>query len=111
MTLKHGSNVAGREHWREESVEGDEIMKIFFDSKVKSSFPLWKITLVPGENTVADKIGAELLDAHASDCKISGDKPRLRKIDEPKTGAKPKPISVVTSATSSPKADSKKGVR
>lgn len=88
-------------------------MRINFESKTPSYFPVWKLTLVPGENSIADKIGKELLEAQALDCKASGEKPRITALPaKPTTEAKTKPIPVVTSATSSPKADKdKKGAK
>ncbi|MCP4878325.1 MAG: hypothetical protein GY896_22965 [Gammaproteobacteria bacterium] len=70
-------------------------MRIFFESKNKSYFPVWKITLLPGENVIPDDIGGELLKAHQSDCERGGkkDKARLWKLAEPaaKPITKPKP--------------------
>lgn len=68
-------------------------MKVFFESSSSSYFPLYKLTLVPGENTIPDDVGKEILDAHNEECKRGGDKPRIRLV--PKAASAP---PVVTSA-------------
>jgi hypothetical protein len=77
-------------------------MKVFFDGKVPSYFTVYKLTLVPGENVISDDVGAALLKAHAEDCKRSGDKSRIKKVEGKKTAA-----AVVTSASASPKKGAK----
>lgn len=85
-------------------------MRVFFESQVQSFFPVWKLTLVPGENVIPNKSGEALLEAHEAECVRSGDKPRIKRLAElRKPEAKPKP-SVVTSATSKVDKD-KKGVK
>lgn len=70
-------------------------MKIFFEGSTPSYFSLYKVTLVPGENKISDKVGEELLKAHELECKHGGAKPRLRKIE-----MKPKPVAVPQPAAS-----------
>lgn len=88
-------------------------MRVFFESKGPSYFTVYKLTLVPGENIIQDDIGESLLKAHAEDCKRSGDKPRIRKLED----KKPELAKVATSATpksaaaSKPVATPKKGAK
>jgi hypothetical protein len=104
--LKDGSNDAGKEQ-RRSGVGGDEPMRIFFEAKNPSYFPLWKVTLIPGENIISDKIGEDLLKAHELSCKSSGESPCIRKLEEPKPKPKPKlapsPIAMAS--------EKKKGVK
>lgn len=54
-------------------------MKLFFEGKNNTFFSTYKLTLKPGENTVPDELGAELLSRHADACNRGAvkDKPRI----------------------------------
>lgn len=58
-------------------------MKVHFEGKNKTFFPAYKLTLVPGENTIPDDIGKALVEANAVECKRGkgkNEKPRLTEV-------------------------------
>ena len=90
-------------------------MKVTFEGKTKTFFPAFKLTLVPGENTIDDKLGGELLKAHNEACKRGGDKPCIKEVSASKPAA---PVATSasstkpsTSASAKPPTDDKKGAK
>lgn len=65
-------------------------MKLYFEGKNETFFSTYKLTLKPGENVVADDVGAAILKAHESECNRGAvkTKPRIRLIEEKAEPAK-----------------------